>query len=99
MRVDEQKVLRVGKTRVTLDSLIEAFRRGETPEEIAANYDALSLGEVYQAIGYYLGHQSEVEAYLQQRQASRGELQKQVEAQHKPNGIRERLLVRRKQSA
>ena len=35
MRVDEQKVLRVGKTRVTLDSLIEAFRRGETPEEIA----------------------------------------------------------------
>ena len=56
LRVDDQKVIRIGRTRVTLDALVAAFQRGDTPEEIARNYDALSLGEVYQAIGYYLTH-------------------------------------------
>src|SRR5438876_1324495 len=51
LRVDAQQVIRVGKTRVTLDTIVAAFHRGDTPEEIARNYDALSLGEVYQAIG------------------------------------------------
>ena len=99
LRMDEQKVIRVGKTRVTLDSLVAAFQRGETPEEIASNYDALSLGEVYQAIGYYLAHQPEVDEYLQRRQESRESLQKQVEARNNPNGIRARLLARRRQPA
>ncbi len=97
--VDDQKVIRVGGTRVTLDTLVAAFQRGETLEEIASNYDALSLAEVYQAIGYYLAHQRAVDAYLEQRQASRDSIQEQAEAQHNPNGIRERLLVRRAQPA
>ena len=99
LRVDAQQVIRVGKTRVTLDTIVGAFHRGDTPEEIARNYDALSLGEVYQAIGYYLAHQTEVDAYLNRRQISRASLQKEVEAQHNPNGIRARLLARRKQPA
>jgi len=99
LRVDEQKVIRVGKTRVTLDTLVAAFQRGETPEEIASNYDALSLAEVYQAIGYYLAHQTEVDEYLQRRQESRASLQTQVESHHNPNGIRTRLLARRRQPA
>jgi len=99
LRVDDQKVIRIGRTRVTLDALVAAFQRGDTPEEIARNYDALSLGEVYQAIGYYLTHQVEVDSYLEGRQASRASVQGQVEAQHNPNGIRERLLARRRQPA
>ena len=99
LRLDEQKVIRVGRTRVTLDTLVAAFQRGETPEEIASNYDALSLGEVYQAIGYYLSHQPEMDAYLKQRQATRASVQEQVEAQHDPNGVRARLLARRGQQA
>lgn len=99
LHLDEQGVIRVGRTRVTLDALMAAFQRGETPEEIASNYDALSLAEVYQAIGYYLAHQAEMEAYLERRQASRALVREQAEAQDDPNGIRERLLARRRQSA
>jgi uncharacterized protein (DUF433 family) len=99
LRVDEQNVIRVGKTRVTLDTLVAAFDRGDTPEEIARNYDALSLTEVYQAIGYYLAHQTEVDAYLERRRAHRASVQKEVEAHHKPNGIRARLLARRRPRA
>jgi len=96
LRVDEHEVIRVGRTRVTLDTLVAAFDRGDTPEEIARNYDALSLGEVYQAIGYYLGHQAEVNAYLERRQSSRAAGQEQAESQHNPSGIRQRLLARRR---
>ena len=99
LRVDEQGVIRVGPTRVTLDTLVAAFHRGETPEEIASNYDALSLAEVYQTIGYYLAHQSEVDAYLERRQLLRASVREQAEAHHNPNGIRERLLARRRQPA
>jgi uncharacterized protein (DUF433 family) len=99
LRVDEHEVIRVGRTRVTLDSLVAAFQCGDTPEEIARNYDALSLGEVYQAIGYYLAHQAEVNAYLERRKASRAAVQAQAESQHDPSGIRERLLARRRQTA
>ena len=99
LRVDDQRVIRIGATRVTLESLVAAFQRGETAEEIASNYDALSLAEVYQAIGYYLAHQTEVDAYVEQRQAARALVQEEVEAQHNPNGIRERLQARRSKSA
>ncbi len=99
LRVDEHGVMRVGRTRVTLDTLVAAFQRGDTPEEIARNYDALSLREVYQAIGYYLGHEAEVNAYLERRQASRTAVREQAESRHNPNGIRERLLARRRQTA
>src|SRR6266496_1203538 len=99
LRMDEQQIIRVGRTRVTLDTLVAAFQRGDTPEEIARNYDALLLGEVYLAIGYYLTHQAEVDSYLKARQAIRASVQKEVETQHNPNGIRERLLARRRQPA
>jgi hypothetical protein len=98
LRLDEREVVRVGRTRVTLDTLVAAFQRGDTPEEIARNYDALSLGEVYQAIGYYLAHQAEVDAYLERRQAARAAVQEQADSRHDSNGIRERLLARRKAS-
>ena len=96
LRMDEQQVIRIGKTRVTLDTIVAAFERGDTPEEIARNYDALSLSEVYQAIGYYLAHQPEVDRYLAGRQAARKSLQAELEAVHNPSGIRQRLLARRK---
>jgi len=99
LRMDDQQVIRVGRTRVTLDTLVAAFEHGDTPEEIARNYDALSLGDVYQAIGYYLAHHAEVDSYLKRRQALRASVQKHVESKHNPNGIRGRLLARRRQPA
>jgi uncharacterized protein (DUF433 family) len=99
LRADGQGVFRIGRTRVTLDTVVAAFQRGDAPEEIARNYDALSLGEVYQTIGYYLTHQEEVNSYLDQRQVLRVTTQERLEAQHNPAGIRERLLARRDRSS
>ena len=48
----------VSGTRVSLDSLIYAFRRGESPQTICQNFELLQLEEVYGAIAFYLASQA-----------------------------------------
>jgi uncharacterized protein (DUF433 family) len=92
---DDSGVVRVGGTRVSLDSVIFAFKDGSTPEEIVQQYTTLDLTDVYAVITYYLQHQSEVEAYLDERRAQREEIRKEVESHFDSQGIRARLLARR----
>ncbi|HEY0081026.1 MAG TPA: DUF433 domain-containing protein [Pyrinomonadaceae bacterium] len=95
LSADEAGVMRVGETRVSLDSVIYAFNDGATPEEIVQQYPTLNLADVYTVISYYLQHQAEIENYLEKRRAQRLELRAEVEARSDPRGIRERLLARR----
>ena len=54
----------VSGTRVSLDSIVYAYRRGESAESIGQNFPSLSLVQVYGAITFYLSNQSNVDAYL-----------------------------------
>ena len=63
LRATEDGVVRVGGTRVTLDTVATAFEEGATAEEIVQQYPTLRLADTYAVIGYYLRHRSEVEAY------------------------------------
>ena len=54
----------VAATRISLDSIVHAFRRGESPETICQNFELLRLEEVYGAIAYDLANQSDIDAYL-----------------------------------
>jgi uncharacterized protein (DUF433 family) len=93
--VDEDGVIRVGGTRVTLDTVVGAFRDGMTAEGIVEQYPALRLADVYLALGYVLSHQAEVAEYLQDRQRLAEDTRRQNEARFDPNGIRDRLMSRR----
>lgn len=95
---DADGVVRVGRTRVTLDTLISAFLDGDTPEEIIQQYSSLNLADVYSVISFYLRHQNEVKAYLQDRQRRAAEVRQENEHRFNPIGIRERLLARRSKS-
>ncbi len=91
LMADKDNVIRVGKTRVTLDTLVYTFNLGATPEEIVQQYPALDLATVYAAVAYYLQHRTEVDIYLAERD-------REAEAIRQTNqvtGIRERLLARR----
>jgi uncharacterized protein (DUF433 family) len=88
-------VIRVRGTRVTLDSLVAAFSEGATAEEIAQQYPSASLADVYQVIGYYLRHETELEEYFSGRRHSSNETKRSNESRWPPDGIRERLLARR----
>ena len=95
LEVDSRGVVRVGKTRVTLDTVIAAFTEGATAEEIVQQYPSLHLPDVYHLIGYYLRHPSEVQSYLDQRRAQAESVRPQNESRFDPHGVRDRLLARR----
>src|SRR5688572_30228626 len=54
----------ISGTRVSLDSIVYAFRRGASPETIKSSFPALTLEQVYGAIAYYLSKQTEMDEYL-----------------------------------
>jgi len=51
-------------TRVSLDSIVFAFKRGASPESIKRSFPLLSLEEVYGAITFYLSHEEQIDSYL-----------------------------------
>ncbi|MGH3943304.1 MAG: DUF433 domain-containing protein [Pseudonocardiaceae bacterium] len=87
----------MGRSRVTLDVVVGAFREGATAEEIVHQYPTLDLADVYAVISYYLRHQGEVKAYLSCRRDEAATVRRQNETRVDPSGIRERLLARRGQ--
>ncbi|MCW5959563.1 MAG: DUF433 domain-containing protein [Pyrinomonadaceae bacterium] len=50
--------------RVSLDSIVYGFRRGQSPESIQRSFSLLTLEEIYGAITFYLANQTEIDEYL-----------------------------------
>ena len=87
----------VAGSRVSLDSIVYAFRGGESPETIQQSFPSLTLEQVYGAIAFYLGRQAEVDANIRQGEE---ELHRSVQPlkQRKPEAY-ERLQRAREQMA
>ena len=96
---DKDGVARVGGTRVTLDTVVGAFNKGATAEEIVQRYPSLDLADVYAVITYYLRNQDAVESYLQARRERAAQVRQENENRFDPHGIRARLLARRDQES
>src|SRR4029077_3536497 len=94
LSTDADGVIRVAGTRVTLDTLVDTFMTGASPEEIAQDFPVLRLDDVYAVVTYSLRHRPEVDAYLRERR-SRGEaIRGKIEAYSLQTGLRDRLLAR-----
>jgi uncharacterized protein (DUF433 family) len=89
-------VRRVTGTRVALETVVTAFTDGATAEEIARQHPSLSLADVYQVIGYYLRHSTELEPYLAERRKQMEETRETNEGKRSPDGLTNRLRGRRK---
>lgn len=56
----------IAGTRISLDSVVFAFNRGDSPETILENFPLLEkAARIYGAIAFYLDHQAEIDAYLE----------------------------------
>src|SRR5712692_458583 len=64
-------------TRISLDSIVYAFREGWSPETILEDFEGLTLAHVYGAIAFYLDHQADIDTYLLQRKEQWAELERQ----------------------
>lgn len=98
LKSDTDGVVRIGNTRVTLETVIGAFLDGASAEEIASQYPSLELADIYAVIAYYLRRHQEVDDYLRRRGAQAEAIQTQNETRSDPARIRERLLARRRTS-
>ena len=85
----------VAGTRISLDSIVHAFRRGESPETICRNFELLTLEEVYGATAYYLANQVVIDAYLIRQTEKWAEGKRNAEPL--PANLRERLTRAREQ--
>lgn len=95
LRKDEDGVVRVGQTRIPIDTVVYAFNQGASPEEIVMSYSTLKLGDVYAVINYYLHNRAEVDSYLGERGAEAERIKADNEKRFPQTGIRARLLARR----
>lgn len=98
LRADEEGTVRVGETRVTLETVAEVFDRGATPEEIVQRFPALHLADVYAVVGYYLQHRDEVRQYVARQEERAESVREQVESRADVQSLRKRLLARKGES-
>ena len=89
-------VVRVGTTRVTLDTVVQAYLEGLTAETIADQYPTVGLAQVYSVIGAYLRHQPSVDAYLRARSSQGDAVKSDNERRFDSVGVKDRLLARRR---
>lgn len=96
LREDEHGVIRLGSTRVSLESVVIAFDRGASAEEIAESFPSVELATVYATLAYVLTERDRVDQYLSQRKTSVDELRAEAERRFPADGLRARLLSRRR---
>lgn len=57
---------RIAGTRISLDSIVYAWRQGESPEGIIDSFSSLTLEQVHGALAFYLANQAMIDEYLLQ---------------------------------
>jgi uncharacterized protein (DUF433 family) len=95
LHADAEGTIRIGKTRVPLETVIEVFDHGATPEEIVQRFPVLHLADVYATISYYLHHYDEVQHYMTRQREHAESVREQVGSRSDVQGLRERLLARK----
>jgi len=93
LRTDEGGVIRVGKSRVTLQAVVADFQRGASPEAITHHYPSLNLAEVYLVIAYYLQNRPTVEQYINEQRQLAADARREHEADHPQDALRAYLLT------
>ena len=88
----------IAGTRIALDSIVLAFKDGESPETILQSFPiAGPLVRVYGAIIFYLENQEKVEAYLKDQERLWAEVK--TKETRLPGNLSRRLLEARENAA
>jgi uncharacterized protein (DUF433 family) len=95
LREDPPGVFRVGNTRVLLELVLGAFKRGESPEAIVRSYRSLRLPDVYAVVTRYLANPAPFDEYLRRCEEEAEAVRRKLEAAGMTGGVsKEELLAR-----
>jgi uncharacterized protein (DUF433 family) len=93
---DPDGTIRLHGSRVTLDTLIAAFKRGDTPVEIHEGFPSLRLSQIHNVIAWYLSNQVDADNYLNERAAQSEAFRQLVKSRPDHVAFREMMRQRRK---
>lgn len=95
----EDGSIRVGDTRLLIDMIIYAHKRGLCPEEIYESFpsSSYSVADIYSVLAYYLTHQAEIDRYLTAREKESEEIWKTIENDPKHLAFRTDLKKRKEE--
>jgi len=79
LRDDGHGGMRVGQTRVSLESVWHMHQQGASPAEIVRAFDTLDPADVYAVLAWALRHPEDVDAYLKRRDEEAADLRRQLE--------------------
>ncbi|MGH9719571.1 MAG: DUF433 domain-containing protein [Bryobacteraceae bacterium] len=57
----------VAGTRISLDSVVYSFQRGNSPEGIQSEYPLLKTSQINDALAFYAAHQETIDRYLENK--------------------------------
>jgi uncharacterized protein (DUF433 family) len=87
----------IAGTRVSLDSVVYGFLRGESPEGMAESFPALTLEQILGSLAFYLGNRAKVDQYLHE---GKEEFERLREQAHQNNpGLYSRLKNARQRTS
>ena len=95
LREDPPGVFRIGDTRVLLELVLDAFKRGASPEAIVRSYRSLSLHDVYAVITRYVANPAPFDEYLRRCEEQAEAVRHKLEAEGMTGCVtKEELLAR-----
>lgn len=95
IQMDSHGVARVGGTRVTLDTILWAYKAGESAEQIHDAYSSVSVADIHEVIAFYLNNQEGVDHYLAEQERLADEIQAKIEARWPSSDLKAKLLARK----
>ena len=72
----------VAGSQVSLDSVVYAFLRGESPEGIAESFPALGLEQIFGALAFYMANREVVDRYLSEGEREFEAMRQQARQEH-----------------
>lgn len=91
---DTPYAIRIKGRRIGLEHIVERYKEGQSPEQIAAYFDDLPLEDIYAAVLYYLHNRADVDVYLADIDEFDKEQQRLSVAELSPASLRMRALFR-----
>lgn len=103
IKTEEDGTIRVSGTRVTLDTILNYYLQGHTPERLHEGFDTVRLADIYAVITYYLSNRDELDKYLNERKVKAAELRHEIEQAFPPKvtmaDLQERFNTQKKQKS
>ncbi len=88
---DQHGSIRVTGSRVTLDTIVHIYQRGDSVERIHHGFPTVSVAQINAILDWYHKHQAEADEYLAEGVAAAEKLRLEIESQPEHIALLEKI--------